>query len=119
MAPSAQQNIVPNFASTVTGEVLVLDGALNLSAMPLRLAETDAYATQSALPDCLTIDFKNVNEIDSSGVALLLHWRREASKMGKSLRYVHLPANLAALAELYGVADLIHCPTQINAPVTQ
>jgi len=117
MSPSSKVNPAPNFASTVTGEVLVLDGALNLAAMPLRLAETDAYSTQSALPDCLTIDFKNVNEIDSSGVALLLHWRREATNMGKSLRYVHLPANLAALAELYGVADLIHCPTQLSAPV--
>ncbi len=91
----------------------MLDGALNLPAMPLRLAETEAYATQASLPDCLTINFKNVSEIDSSGVALLLHWRREASKMGKSLRYVNLPANLAALAELYGVADLIHCPSQL------
>ena len=91
----------------------MLDGALDLSAMSLRLAETDAYASQTPLPDCLTIDFKNVNEIDSSGVALLLHWRREAAKLGKSLRYIHLPENLAALAELYGVSDLIHCPSQV------
>jgi phospholipid transport system transporter-binding protein len=53
-----------------------------------------------------------VTDIDSSGVALLLHWRREALRRGKSLRYVHLPPNLVALAELYGVDDLIHCPVQ-------
>ncbi len=91
---------------------MVLDGALNLSAMPLRLAETDAYASQNPLPDCLTIDFSKVLEIDSSGVALLLHWRRKATALGKSLRYIHLPPNLQALAELYEVADLIHCPSQ-------
>ncbi|MEI6738297.1 MAG: STAS domain-containing protein [Pseudomonadota bacterium] len=102
----------PAFTSTVTGEVLVLEGALNLNAMPLRLAETQAYSSQSPLPDCLTIDFRNVHEIDSSGVALLLHWRREATELGKALRYIHLPPNLASLAELYGVADLIHCPSQ-------
>ena len=100
------------FSSTVLGEVMVLDGALNLGAMSLRLAETAAYASQAPLPDCLTIDFSKVREIDSSGVALLLHWRRKATELGKSLRYIHLPANLAALAELYGVADLIHCPLQ-------
>ncbi len=88
---------------------------MNLNAMPLRLAESAAYASQDSLPDCLTIDFKNVHEIDSSGVALLLHWRREATAMGKSLRYIHLPPNLSALAQLYGVDDLIHCPSQ-NCP---
>jgi phospholipid transport system transporter-binding protein len=103
------------FSSTVLGEVLVLDGALNLASMPTRLAETQAYATQENLPDCLTIDFQKVGEIDSSGVALLLHWRRESGKLGKSLRYVHLPANLVELAALYGVEDLIECPLQRSA----
>ncbi len=101
-----------SFTSTVVGEVMVLDGALNLASMPMRLAETDAYASQGTLPDCLTIDFKKVTEIDSSGVALLLHWRREADKRNKSLRYIHLPANLVELAALYGVDDMIQCPSQ-------
>jgi phospholipid transport system transporter-binding protein len=96
------------------GEVMQLEGALNLQSMPVRLAETDAYASQERLPDCLTIDFKGVTDIDSSGVALLLHWRRHALQLGKSLRYVHLPPNLMALAALYGVDDLIHCPSQVN-----
>jgi ABC-type transporter Mla MlaB component len=108
----------PVFSSTVMGEVMVLDGALNLASMPLRLAETRAYASQTPLPDCLTIDFQNVREIDSSGVALLLHWRREASKLGKSLRYIHLPANLSSLADLYGVSELIHCPSQLSSSST-
>lgn len=115
MSPKPSTTPAPSYASTVTGEILVLDGALNLAAMPLRLSETAAYASQTPLPDCLTIDFQNVKEIDSSGVALLLHWRREATKLGKALRYVHLPPNLAALAELYGVTDLIHCPSQQHA----
>jgi ABC-type transporter Mla MlaB component len=101
-----------SFTSTVVGEVLVLDGALNLASMPTRLAETQAYASQANLPDCLTIDFQKVDEIDSSGVALLLHWRREAAKLNKSLRYVHLPANLVDLAALYGVDGMIQCPSQ-------
>ncbi len=104
-----------SFSSKVLGEVLVLDGALNLESMPMRLAETLVYASQENLPDCLTIDFQKVGEIDSSGVALLLHWRREAGKLGKSLRYVRLPANLVELAALYGVDDLIECPLQCGA----
>ena len=109
----------PAFSSTVQGNVLKIEGALNLASMPRLLAETAAYAAQAQLPDFLAIDFGNVKEIDSSGVALLLHWRRQAQRLGKALRYVNLPANLAALAQLYGVDDLIHCPSQrasLSAP---
>lgn len=101
--------------STIAGESLKLAGALNLINMPRLLAETSAYASQANLPDCLTIDFTDVTEIDSSGVALLLHWRREALKLDKALRYVHLPPNLESLAELYGVDKLIHCPNADKA----
>jgi phospholipid transport system transporter-binding protein len=100
----------PAHLSTVVGEVLKIEGPLNLANMPRLLSETDAYARQATLPDCLAIDFSDVVDVDSSAVALMLHWRRRAQALGKSLRYVHLPANLASLASLYGVEDMIHCP---------
>ena len=106
-------------SSTVVGEVLQIEGALNIANMPRLLAETSAYATQKDLPDCLAIDFSHVTEIDSSAVALLLHWRREASRLDKALRYIHLPPNLQSLAELYGVDQLIHCPCQLPCPPAQ
>ncbi|HEX9391890.1 MAG TPA: STAS domain-containing protein [Usitatibacteraceae bacterium] len=99
-------------ASTVIGETLKIAGALNLANMPRILAETAAYASQPQLPACLAIDFGEVTDIDSSAVSLLLHWRREALRLGKALQYAHLPVNLKALAELYGVDDMIHCPLQ-------
>jgi phospholipid transport system transporter-binding protein len=105
-------------SSTVVGEVLLIDGALNFVSMPRILEETAAYAAQPELPSCLAIDFANVTDIDSSAVALLLHWRREAVRLGKPLRYVHLPKNLTALAELYGVDDMIHCPSEQAQPAS-
>ena len=99
-------------SSTVVGEVLQIEGALNFVSMPRVLEETALYAAQDNLPSCLAIDFANVTDIDSSAVALLLHWRREAARLGKSLRYVHLPQNLATLSQLYGVDEMIHCPSQ-------
>ena len=99
-------------ASTVVGEVLKIEGALNFASMARLLAESSAYSRQQNLPECLAIDFSNVTDIDSSAVALLLHWRREAARLGKSLRYVHLPQNLATLSQLYGVDEMIHCPSQ-------
>ncbi len=107
---AAQSDISKSYSSTVVGEILQLQGPLTLASMTRLLEETAAYARQATLPDCLAIDFANVTEFDSSAVALMLHWRREAERLGKSLRYVHLPGNLQSLAELYGVDGLIHCP---------
>ena len=105
-------------SSTVVGEVLQIEGALNFVSMPRVLEETALYAAQDNLPSCLAIDFANVTDIDSSAVALLLHWRREAARLGKSLRYVHLPQNLATLSQLYGVDEMIHCPSQQAHPAS-
>ncbi len=99
-------------ASTVVGEVLKIEGALNFASMSRLLDESLTYSRQATLPDCLAIDFSGVTEIDSSAVALMLHWRRESTRLNKALRYIHLPPNLVSLAELYGVDQLIHCPTQ-------
>ena len=105
-------------SSTVVGEVLQIDGALNFESMPRILEETALYAAQETLPSCLAIDLANVTDIDSSAVALLLHWRREAARLGKALRYVHLPQNLVTLAQLYGVDEMIHCPSQQAKPAS-
>jgi len=113
------QAFAMNQSSTVVGEVLKIEGALNFASMPRLLAETSAYAMQQDLPEYLAIDFSNVTDIDSSAVALLLHWRRQAARLDKALRYIHIPPNLLSLAELYGVDQLIHCPSQQACPATK
>lgn len=54
------------------------------------------------------IDLREVTAVDSSAVATLLAWQRAARKAGKSLVLSNFPANLQSLADLYGVADLLH-----------
>jgi phospholipid transport system transporter-binding protein len=87
--------------------VLALKGELSFDTIPQVLEESAAYAARTDLPDRLTIDFSGITSVDSAAVALLLDWRRMAVKRGKTLVFVNLPANLLALAELYGVAELI------------
>ena len=91
-------------------EVLALDGALSFETLPDVLKGSAEYAARTDLPDRLTIDFAGVDAVDSSAVALLLEWRRQAQRLGKTLDFVNLPANLLALATLYGVEDLIQSP---------
>lgn len=88
-------------------EVLALAGPLSFESLPRVLAQSQAYCARDDLPDRLTIDFAAITEVDSSAVALLLEWRREAARLAKGLEFVNLPANLLALAELYGVTALI------------
>ena len=94
-------------SATAHGEVLALTGALSFETLPAVLAQSAEYAARTDLPDRLTIDFAGITAVDSSAVALLLEWRREALRLKKVLEFVNLPANLLALATLYGVAELI------------
>ena len=87
--------------------VLAIQGELSFETIPAVLAETAEFAARPDLPERMTIDFAGITGVDSSAVALLLEWRRMALKRGKALSFSNLPANLIALAELYGVADII------------
>ena len=88
-------------------EVLRLEGMLSYETIPGILANTAEFAARPDLPQTIRIDFAAVTGVDSAAVALLLEWRRMALARGKQLVFVNLPANLLALAELYGVRELI------------
>jgi len=90
-----------------SSEVLALAGELTFATIPGVLAQSAEFEARTDLPDKLVIDFTGVSGVDSSAVALLLEWRRQALVRGKTLVFTNLPANLVALARLYGVADLI------------
>jgi phospholipid transport system transporter-binding protein len=96
--------------TAASGEVLKLQGALSFESLPAVLAESAQFTARTDLPDRLVIDFSEITAIDSSAVALLLEWRRQALTRRKTLEFVNLPPNLLALAQLYGVADLIQPP---------
>lgn len=54
-----------------------------------------------------TFDLSAVLTCDSSAVAVVLAWQREAQARGAQLRLSGLPAGLASLATVYGVAPLL------------
>jgi phospholipid transport system transporter-binding protein len=97
-------------SAAAAGEVLALEGPLSFETVPAVLAQSEEYAARGDLPERLTIDFARVTTVDSSAVALLLDWRRQAKARGKVLAFINLPATLLALAQLYGVSELIQPP---------
>ena len=60
-------------------------------------------------------DLGSVKLADSSAVAVLLAWQRQARKAGAALAYINLPESLKSLAALYGVdAFLVDTPANLH-----
>jgi phospholipid transport system transporter-binding protein len=47
-------------------------------------------------------DLGGVKAADSSALALMLAWQRRAQGQGRKLKFINVPANVDALAKLYG-----------------
>ena len=55
----------------------------------------------------LVVDATALDRFDSSALAMLLELRRESLAVGKQFAVRGLPARLANLATLYGIAELV------------
>lgn len=58
-------------------------------------------------PTNVVLDASALTQFDSSTLAVMLACRRESLAVGKSFAVQGLPARLAQLAGLYGVAELL------------
>ncbi|NDU91361.1 MAG: STAS domain-containing protein [Ferrovum sp.] len=85
------------------GQRLVLSGPLVMDSANTMLNEAKSVAASMDV----TVDFSGVTDIDSSALALMLQWRREAEAAGRTVTFEGVPDNLRVLAELYGVSFLL------------
>jgi phospholipid transport system transporter-binding protein len=84
------------------GERLVVSGPVTVANVAALLEEAKAHVASVR-----SIDLGEVTELDSSLLALLLAWIREAKTRGATLTLSRLPPDLGTLAQLYGVAELL------------
>jgi phospholipid transport system transporter-binding protein len=66
-----------------------------------------AAATALPLPTTGEIDLGGVGAIDSAAVAVLVALKRRGGDDGRPLVFSNVPAPLAALANLYGVEEIL------------
>ena len=85
------------------GERMVVSGALTLASVAAVLREGSAVIRQGVR----TVDLGEVGELDSSALALMLAWMREAKRQNRELQFTNVPQGLTTIARLYGVADLL------------
>jgi phospholipid transport system transporter-binding protein len=85
------------------GERLIVSGSLTLANVAAALGEGSAAIGEGVR----SVDLAEVGELDSSALALLLAWLREAKRRNVSLEFANLPQGLTTIARLYGVAELL------------
>ena len=81
----------------------VLAGPLTIS----NVAGVLAASVDMPLPSTGRVDLKDVDPVDSAGVAILLEWKRRALAEGMQLAFDSVPPTMVSLAELYGVDELL------------
>jgi phospholipid transport system transporter-binding protein len=85
------------------GNCLQVQGAMTMENVNALLAESAPVFDSNNLE----MDLSAVPDVDSAAISLLFEWLRQAHARNASLVFVNLPSNLASLASLYGVLDLI------------
>lgn len=84
----------------------MLTGTLRAPAVTRLLPELPVVATRCSL------DLKQVEVVDSAGLALLLEWQRRLMQSGGQLELINAPAGLIRLAQISGVDTLLGLATR-------
>ena len=85
------------------------DGFALVGPVTIATASQIIDAARESWPDhgVSVVDFAGVTEADSAALALIFKWQRDAARRERAVRCINMPANVVALARLYGVDDLI------------
>lgn len=83
-----------------------VSGEMTLASANALLAE-GAQLIAGNGKSAMRFDLAGVTEVDSSGLAVVFGWVREAMRLDKTVSISNLPKNLTSLAEVYGVSDLL------------
>ncbi len=89
---------------------------LEVSGSSLKITAPMLYAGAASLlvagraaltPEVTSIDLGAIDDADSSALAVLFAWLRDAKARNTDLRIVNPPAGLLSLAALYGVDEFL------------
>jgi len=88
------------------GTTLMLSGPVTLANVAQVLQEGLQHIRDGAR----TVDLGQVTELDSSLLAMLLAWLREAKLRNAEVAFANLPQGLETIAQLYGVEGFLPVP---------
>ena len=85
------------------GRRITVSGPVTLANAAHLLEEGRQHLAEGAR----TVDLGEVTELDSSLLALMLAWLRDARANKRELAFANLPQSLQTIARLYGVEGLL------------
>jgi phospholipid transport system transporter-binding protein len=88
------------------GTTIKLSGPVTLANVAQVLEE----GLQQIRDGARIVDLGEVTELDSSLLAMLLAWLREAKRRNSEVAFANLPQGLETIAQLYGVDGLLPVP---------
>lgn len=91
---------------SIDDSVLSLSGVLDHHSVLDAIQQGQLWLRTSTEQDCY-LDLGLVTYSNSAGIALLLSWLRTARKYKKKLRFISLPENISALAQVSGLDELL------------
>jgi phospholipid transport system transporter-binding protein len=85
------------------GKRILVSGPVTLANVAAILEEGRRHLEEGVR----TVDLGEVSEMDSSLLAAMLAWLRDAKSRGRELVFTNLPESLRTIARLYGVDSLL------------
>jgi len=81
----------------------IMKGDITLTQAPSIMKLTIDFEWKHSV----VIDLIQVREVDTSLLALIFEWKRQAKKYKRTVSIKNTPVNLGSLAKLYGVEEFI------------
>jgi phospholipid transport system transporter-binding protein len=82
---------------------IVVSGPVTLANVAAVLEETRHHLEEGVR----TVDLGEVTQMDSSLLAAMIAWLRDARRHGRDLAFANVPESLRTIARLYGVDGLL------------
>ena len=85
------------------GDTLVVEGEVTVS----NVTGLTRQGIELLSSNLLRVDLQKVTEVDSTVISMLFECRRAADRKGCQLKFVHFPASLESLMQLYDVTSIL------------
>ena len=76
----------------------------------VKVLDIDVFSSKSQL----IVDFSAINRSDSSGLALMVRWARQAKKSNVDIYFESVPEKLIALAKMSGLDTILSISAKIS-----
>jgi len=107
---SKNMQAMTKFERLSTGRFRIT-GVLSFKSVPdLWLKNKEELLSEQS--NDLEIDFSQLIHSDSSGLALLLEWYREAELLGKKITFFNLPQQMVHMSEVCGLHEVLPIATK-------